>query len=234
MEKIILEDYHNQPLDININKITEQVRTCGVCVIKNFTNKINIINEEFEKIINDKTINFDKNTGKNKCLRTNLNGNYLNKITFPLIVNLFNLKIIKDVCKSFNINFNTDQKDVFIHKDYECNNTNNVYPHFDNDRKLKFYLCVNDMDTTNGCFKVLPNKLDMVNEIRKNRNKRNNIFNKNHKLYTGTQHIEINELTPLEAKAGDLIIFDTNCIHAGGDKFEDGKLRKVIRLHLSM
>ena len=89
------------------------------------------------------------------------------------------------------------------------------------------------MDTTNGCFKVLPNKLDIVNEIRKNGNRRKNIFNKNHELYTGTQHIEVNELIPLNAKAGDLIIFDTNCIHAGGDKFEDGKFRKVIRLHLN-
>lgn len=76
----------------------------------------------------------------------------------------------------------------------------NVYPHFDYHKKLKFYLCVNDMDTTNGCFKVLLNKLDMVNDIR-NKNRRNNIFNENHKLYTKTQHIEINELTPLKAKA---------------------------------
>ena len=134
----------------------------------------------------------------------------------------------------FNINFFNDKKDIFIHKDYECLNTNNTYPHFDYDRKLKFYLCVSDMDITNGCFKVLPNKLDMVNEIRNSGNRRNNIFNENHKLYTGMKHIEISELTPLEAQAGDLIIFDTNCIHAGGDKFEDDKFRKVIRLHLNL
>ena len=73
---------------------------------------------------------------------------------------------------------------------------------------------------------------DMVNEMRKSRGRRNNIFNENHKLYNGIQHIEISELTPLQAKAGDFIIFDTNCIHAGGDKFEDDKFRKVIRLHL--
>ena len=71
------------------------------------------------------------------------------------------------------------------------------------------------MDITYGCFKVLPNKLDMVNEIRNSGNRRNNIFDENHQLYIGTQHIDISELIPLEAKAGDLIIFDTNCIHAG-------------------
>ena len=44
----------------------------------------------------------------------------------------------------------------------------------------------------------------------------------------GIQHIDISELTPLEAKAGDLIIFDTNCIHAGGDKFEMVNLEKLL------
>lgn len=45
--------------------------------------------------------------------------------------------------------------------------------------------------------------------------------------------IDIDQLIPLECQGGDLIIFDTNCIHAGGDQFENNKYRKVIRLHLS-
>lgn len=218
----------------NIDEICDKIKTQGYFVCKNYVSNIEKLDNEFENIINNESNSFDKNTEKNKCLRTNLNNNYLNKSNFPEIYeNLFNISTMK-ICKIFGIDFVKDKKDIFIHKDYECLNTNNVYPHFDYDRKLKFYLCVNDMDITNGCFKVLPNSVNMVSEIRNNGNRRNNIFNKNHKLYTGTQHIEISELTPLEAKAGDLIIFDTNCIHAGGDKFEDNKYRKVIRLHLSM
>lgn len=215
----------------NIDEICDKIKTQGYFVCKNYISNVEKIDNEFENIINNETNNFDKNTGKNKCLRTNLGDNYLNKNNFPEIYkNLFNISTMK-ICKNFGIDFVKDKKDTFIHKDYESLNSNNTYPHFDYDRKLKFYLCVSDMDITNGCFKVLPNKLDMVNEIRNSGNMRNNIFNENHQLYTGTQHIEISELTPLEAKAGDLIIFDTNCIHAGGDKFEDGKFRKVIRLH---
>ena len=218
----------------NIDEICDKIKTQGYFVCKNYVSNIKKLDNEFENIISNESNNFDKNTGKNKCLRTNLNNNYLNKTNFPEIYkNLFNISTMK-ICKKFGIDFVKDPKDTFIHKDYECLNTNNVYPHFDYDRKLKFYLCVSDMDTTNGCFKVLPNKLDMVNEMCKSRGRRNNIFNENHKLYNGIQHIEISELTPLQAKAGDLIIFDTNCIHAGGDKFEDDKFRKVIRLHLSM
>lgn len=218
----------------NIDEICDKIKTQGYFVCKNYVSNIEKLDNEFENIMNNEQNNFDKDTGKNKCLRTNLNNNYLNKTNFPEIYkNLFNISTMK-ICKNFGIDFVKDKKYTFIHKDYECLNTNNVYPHFDYDRKLKFYLCVSDMDITNGCFKVLPNKLDMVNEIRNSGNRRNNIFNENHKLYTGTQHIEISELTPLEVKAGDLIIFDTNCIHAGGDKFEDGKFRKVVRLHLCM
>ena len=149
-------------------------------------------------------------------------------IPLLIIASYFFNKWQKKSISKFGINFMKDKKNVFIHKDYECLNTNNTYPHFDYARHLKFYLCINDMDTTNGCFKVLPNKLDMVAKLRNTGNRRNNIFNKEHNLYTGT-HIEISELTPLEAKAGDLIIFDTNCIHAGGDKFEDGKFFTKIR-----
>ena len=215
----------------NIDEICDKIKSQGYFVYKNYVSNIEKIDNEFENIMNNETNRFDKNTGKNKSLRTNLNNNYININNFPNICKVLNDYFIIKICQMFNINFLNDKKDIFIHKDYECLNTNNVYPHFDYDRKLKFYLCINDMDTTNGCFKVLPNSVNMVSEIRNNGNRRNNIFNENHQLYTGRQHIDISELTPLEAKAGDLIIFDTNCIHAGGDKFEDGKFRKIIRLH---
>ena len=131
----------------------------------------------------------------------------------------------------FNINFFNDKKDIFIHKDYESLSTNNTYPHFDVERKLKFYICLNKMNLSNGCFKVLPNSIKMVENIRNTIGKRKNIFNEGHNNFNGIS-LGIEKLVPLEADAGDLIIFDTNCIHAGGDKFDDGKFRKVIRLHL--
>jgi len=216
----------------DIDIIYEQINTQGYYIFNNYISNIEEIENEFNIIINDQNNLFDLNTGKNKCLRTNLNSNYLNVKNFPNICNNFNTQFIINICKKFNINFNSDRdnKTTFIHQDYESLDTNNTYPHFDFDRKLKFYLCVSDVDTTNGCFKVFPNKLDMVLQLRNN-SKRNNIFNKYHKLFNGI-HIEINEMKPLIAKAGDLIIFDTNCIHAGGDHFELNKCRKIIRLHM--
>ncbi len=216
--------------NIDINEICEKIKTQGYFVYKNYVSNIEKLDNEFENIMNNETNSFDKNTGKNKCLRSNLNNNYININNFPNICKVFNDDFIIRICEMFNINFFNDKKDIFIHKDYESLSTNNTYPHFDVDRKLKFYICLNNMNLSNGCFKVLPNSIKMVENIRNTIGKRKNIFNEGHNNFNGIS-LGIEKLVPLEADAGDLIIFDTNCIHAGGDKFDDGKFRKVIRLH---
>ena len=85
------------------------------------------------------------------------------------------------------------------------------------------------MGLDNGCFKALPGRLNLTNKKRQINARMK--YLKGHKLYNGTE-IKREELIPIIANAGDLIIFDTNCIHCGGDNFKDGKHRKVIRLHI--
>jgi uncharacterized protein YlbG (UPF0298 family) len=62
----------------NIDEICDKIKTQGYFVCKNYVSNIEKIDNKFENIINDETNNFDKNTGKNKCLRSNLNNNYIN------------------------------------------------------------------------------------------------------------------------------------------------------------
>lgn len=209
----------------------EKLKTSGVCIFKNYIdeNTLKNIENEFDNILCKHKNNLDPNTGQNKCLRTNINTNVINKTKNINIYSLFTSDFIINISKNILGNFKYDN--IFIHCDLENLNTNNTYPHFDFDRKLKFYICVNDMNISNGCFKALPGKMSLVEEKRKI-NRRNNIFTLGHKLYNGTE-IKIEELIPIECNGGDLIIFDTNCIHAGGDKFENSNYRKVLRLHLS-
>ena len=216
---------------VKVNEIIEKVKTIGVCIVKNYVDnqKLNKIEKEFDDILNKYKIYLDANCEPNRCLRTNLNTQIINQNNNYNIYSLFANQFVLNIANNILGNFKSDN--IFIHHDCKNLNSNNTYPHFDYDRKLKFYLCVNDMNKTNGCFKVLPKKMDLVEEKRKI-NRRNNIFTPDHKLYNGTE-IKIEELIPLECKGGDLIIFDTNCIHAGGDSFEQEKYRKVIRLHLS-
>jgi len=211
--------------------IIEKIKNKGICIVKNFINKgeLKEIEIEFDNILKNYKSNLVANIEPNKCLRTNINTEIINKNNNTNIYSLFASQFITNISKKILGNYKYDN--IFIHQDFSNLSTNNTYPHFDYDRKLKFYICVNDMNTTNGCFKALPGKTSLVEEKRKI-NRRNNIFTLGHKLYNGTE-IKIEELIPIECNGGDLIIFDTNCIHAGGDKFENDKCRKVIRLHLS-
>ena len=215
----------------NYKEVIEKIKINGVCIVKNYIDnqKLNRIEKEFDDILDKYKIYLDDNYEPNRCLRTNLNTEIINQNNNYNIYSLFANQFVLNIANNILGNFKSDN--IFIHHDYKNINSNNTHPHFDYDRKLKFYLCVNDMNKTNGCFKVLPKKMDLVEEKRKI-NRRNNIFTPDHKFYNGTE-IKIEELIPLECKGGDLIIFDTNCIHAGGDSFEEEKYRKVIRLHLS-
>jgi len=212
-------------------EIIKKIKNKGICIFKNYIDKekLKLIENEMDNILHTFKSNLDKNTGQNRCLRTNINTNIINQYTNNNIYSTFENDFVTNIANKILGNFKSDN--IFIHHDLQNVLSNNTYPHFDYDRKLKFYLCVNDMNKSNGCFKALPGKMNLVDTKRKI-NRRNNIFTPGHRLYNETE-IKIEELIPIECKGGDLIIFDTNCIHAGGDNFEKGKYRKVIRLHLS-
>lgn len=203
------------------------LKTKGVYVLKGFSTNHSEVQREFDAIIQSNAFQKDKDTGNNNAIRTTLK-----KINaFKASYELFQSPWIIELCTLFHINYKNDPKDLFIHHDFECLETNNTYPHFDKHRKLKFYLCVNDLDETNGCFKVIPDQLEEVEKLRRTNGPYKNIFDSSHPSFCGKQY-NISDMIPVIAKAGDLIIFDTNCIHAGGDAFQQGKSRKVMRLHL--
>jgi len=212
-------------------EIIEKIKTKGICIFKNYVGKekLNDIEQEFDNILDIYKNRLDPNYEPNRNLRTNVDTDVINQTNNANIYLLYTSAFIVNISKNILGNFKSDN--IFIHHDLQNVLSNNTYPHFDYNRKLKFYLCVNDMNKSNGCFKALPSKMKLVDAKRKI-NRRNNIFTPGHRLYNGTE-IKIEELIPIECKGGDLIIFDTNCIHAGGVQFENGKYRKVIRLHLS-
>jgi len=215
----------------NIVDVTNRIKTDGICIIKNYidSDTLALIEKEFDNILNN-NYNYDKHTGKNKCLRTNMNTSIINNNLNYNIFNIFNSNFINNTTTTI-LGKKWTYDNIFIHQDFENVGTNNTYPHFDHNRKLKFYICVNDMGRDNGCFKTLPGSLQLTKDKRKI-NPRMNIFTPGHRLYNGTE-IKIEDLISVECNGGDLIVFDTNCIHAGGNAFKEGQYRKVIRLHIS-
>ena len=229
----------------NLAGIENKIKSIGCCVIKGYVPKINIkkLNLEFENILNEnkdklddpmswQQINtvYDNTKKNNRCLRTYLNNEIINNKNYSIINNLFNTNYINSINCLVLSNWDNINRQVFIHEDYQNMLTNNTYPHFDKNRFLKYYICVNDMNKSNGCFKIVPFSLSKSCEMRKN-SITNNIFKKGHKYYSGKE-IEIDSMLDVECNAGDMIIFDTNCIHAGGNNFQKGKYRRVIRLHI--
>lgn len=207
----------------------------GFYIIKNYVkeNDIHILENEVDMILDVNKEHLDKSV-LNRNIRTNLNTNICNPTNSPLLHKYLNSTYIQEIASKFYNYFNISnyKKDgLFIHHDVQNEKTNNVYPHYDFIRRLKFYICVTDMTETSGCFHILKDSLNLSKKQRAV-NARNNVFFKGHRLYSGT-HIDLDKMTPVTAKAGDLIIFDTNCIHMGGNNFSNGRFRKVARLHYS-
>lgn len=197
----------------------------GICIIEDYVNneELKILLEEFNKILTDNKSNLDKSIN-NRCYRASMS----DLTSYKMTNKVFKSDYINDLAKNLIGDFQYDG--LFIHEDFQNEHTNNVYPHFDCDRKLKFYLCINDLGLDNGCFKALPNSREISQNKRQN-SCRLNHFDPNGKFFNGTI-IEKDKLTPIICKAGTMIIFDTNTIHCGGDNFKDNKYRQVMRLHL--
>lgn len=197
----------------------------GICIIEDYVNneELKILLEEFNRILTDNKSKLDKSIN-NRCYRASmsdlLNYKMTNKIFKSDYINILSKNLIGDF----------QYERLFVHEDFKNEGTNNVYPHFDYDRKLKFYLCINDLGLDNGCFKILPNSRT-ISQNKRQSNCRLNQFDTRGKFFNGTI-IEKDELIPIICKAGTMIIFDTNTIHCGGDNFKENEYRQVMRLHL--
>ena len=124
-------------------------------------------------------------------------------------------------------------KNVFATHDYKYEDqlARNGWLHFDRNWCLKFFLYLTDIDQTSGAFSCSVGSRSKGNELRKaawNTNNYEEVLNR--------IDLDYPELAsefpaqPIEAKAGTLIVFDTDTFHKGG-KCEEGKERLVVRLH---
>jgi hypothetical protein len=104
-------------------------------------------------------------------------------MNYPVINSLFDKKYINSINSLVLSKWDNRNRPVFIHEDYQNMSTNNTYPHFDKQRCLKYYICLNNMNKNNGAFKIVPLSLSVSAEMRK-KSTDNNVFKKGHKYYS--------------------------------------------------
>lgn len=98
--------------------------------------------------------------------------------------------------------------------------------HFDVKKTLKFFLYLNDVTEANGAFSCVPGS---HNESEKIRGHYGNEISYENRHLTRQLDYKDHEVIPIEGKAGDLIIFDTDVWHRAGI-VKEGE-RKVMRGH---
>ena len=98
--------------------------------------------------------------------------------------------------------------------------------HFDVKKTLKFFLYLNDVTTVNGAFSCVPRSHKKSEKIR---NKYGNEISYENRHLTRQLDYKKEDVVPIEGKAGDLIIFNTDVWHRAGI-VREGE-RRVMRGH---
>ena len=105
--------------------------------------------------------------------------------------------------------------------------------HFDRTPSWKYFIYLNDIDESSGAFSIVQKSHLLGSQLfqqawSENRNYEN-VKNRIELDYPDIY--EEVDVVPIEAPAGTLIAFDTNCFHRGGLILEEGKERIVVRLN---
>lgn len=231
--------------------LKEQIDTIkneGIFLIEDFLEP-NILSEIKEEVLDYHDKNGESyNFGSVYAINNTPNVQSLKQIQ------IFNKKWIKDLFLA--INNNTEKgfyTSLYSTHDYKINDelARNAFLHFDRNRSLKFFIYLNDVTEQNAAFYIQIKSNLIGSKLRKEawRNMcpqpSDGFFSKALKKILGKKYkdvknrIEIDypsfynpsELIPVEAKAGTLIVFDSDLFHKGGQIRKKGKDRLVIRMH---
>jgi len=209
--------------DINIQETLKALNTDGIVIFENFFNSVELqeLNQEYEKILSDKSVQFPEN--KNAA---NINESYLSKNKLHALYSaFFSTQFITLSSEVWGKEFEHCH-DIYVMKDIEGSYNIAQDLHFDIIKQLKFFIYLNDIDENNGAFEYVAGSHKWTEKLREN--SPNEINFKNREISRNLPK-EYGSSKPLIAKAGTVFIFDTNMFHRAGE-FKSG-VRKIIRGH---
>lgn len=153
--------------------------------------------------------------------------NQLDSTQFPQTHKVFMMDFMKQIANRYLGTPNHFNHEIYVARDEheEINALNEL--HYDKLSTLKFFLYLNDIDRSNGAFEAVPGSHKLAQSIMEFYRKRGK---KIAKLPNRELPKELRNASPMEAKAGSLIIFTTDTYHRAG-RVEKGKHRMIMRGH---
>lgn len=212
-----------------IKDMLDLLKSDGVFVVNQY-----LQGELLEGLYNE-TLNLCQTQGGIYEFGRNYRGPSLNSFNKNSFVNkIFDSEWMRSLDKNYRNCETGYGSSIFATYDYKNDKglARNGWLHFDRNNCLKFFIYLTDIDKTSGAFNCSVGSRSKGEELRKkawiNNSNYGDVKNRINLDYPTLSDTYPSE--PIEAKAGTLIVFDTDTFHKGGE-CEVGKERLVIRAH---
>ena len=218
--------------DTSPETVVQMLKKYGICIIKDYVNMddMDLLSDLYSSIMksgedNSACFSFDRHPTNDLGVVARVKSGELDD-EYLFLKDLFLSDRFSTICqKYFNVDVMVNEDLFFTH---EKESDVPILPwHFDRQQSLKFYINLIGADSSNGAF-----EFDIGSH-------REGHFRANYYSLAGVpigkmpNDIPVEELRnpiTIDAKAGDMIIFDPDGFHRGG-VVSKGKERKVIRGH---
>lgn len=167
--------------------------------------------------------------------------NYAN---FPKLLQLMQSPYLINMTQDYFSSPTNYAMQVFMSHEYnvvdensKINIRSNSHLHWDPYHSLKFFLYLTDVDESNGATHFVPKSRKLGKLYREEKMNLRSTSGLEGGVPNRLQDYEEDPIytekdaMPVKAKAGDLLVFDTDALHYGGDILEAGLERKLIIIH---
>ena len=217
---------------LNMNNTPQDM--CGVLFSDGVFKIENYLNENTLKTLHDDILDKCENEASHYEFGRNYRGDALSTFSNSSILSqVYDVEWMKNLYYQYSGTLNGYGKNVFATHDYQFTGelARNGWLHFDRNWCLKFFIYLTDIDKSCGAFSCSVGSRQKGEELRNIAwGVRDYDVVKNRIELDYPELLETYPDEPVEAKAGTLIVFDTNTFHKGG-QVEKGKSRLVVRLH---
>ena len=194
----------------NIEMIVKGLEADGVVIFRGFlSEKLDAVIHDYLKVFLDKNILFPDSLHAAK-----VNEEYLINAGLTNMHRVFFNKEFINISKRYLESKDIDFcHDIYVMKDQVGTRTHAHDLHFDVIPQLKFYFYLNDVTKENGAFEYVPGSHKWTKKIRSSWPEKINFQDR---AFTRRLPDKFGPSIPLEAKAGTLVIFDTDTFHKAG------------------